>query len=279
MAVRIFTDSTCDIPAEEAARMGLHVVPLTVLFEDGEFLDGVDISCEEFYRRLCEAEKLPKTSQVPPQRFAEAFRPYMEQNDEIVGIFISAEVSGTYQSACTAKEMLGYEKLYPVDSQSATMSLALLVRAACRMRDGGMGAAEIAEEIKRLTKKIRFYAAVDTLKYLKMGGRISSATAVIGGLLGIKPIVSMQNGLVKSVDKAKGHAAAVRRLIGYLKQERPDLTYGLVLAHADAPLLLEELKEKLAEMLPLKDAMEIQVGPAIGVYAGPGCVGLSYIAQ
>ncbi len=279
MAVRIFTDSTCDIPAEEAARMRLHVVPLTVLFEDGEFLDGVDISCEEFYRRLREAEKLPKTSQVPPQRFAEAFAPYIAQGDEIVGIFISAEVSGTYQSACAAKEALGYEKLYPVDSRSATMSLALLVRAACRMRDSGMGAEEIAGEIKRLTKKIRFYAAVDTLKYLKMGGRISSATAVIGGLLGIKPIVSMQSGLVKSVDKAKGHAAAVRRLIGYLKQEKPDFTYGLVLAHADAPLLLEELKEKLTEMLSLSDAMEIQVGPAIGVYAGPGCVGLSYIAQ
>lgn len=96
MAVRIFTDSTCDIPAEEAARMRLHVVPLTVLFEDGEFLDGVDISCEEFYRRLREAEKLPKTSQVPPQRFAEAFAPYIAQGDEIVGIFISAEVTRTW---------------------------------------------------------------------------------------------------------------------------------------------------------------------------------------
>ena len=277
MKVAIIADSNSGITQEEGKQLGIRIVPMPFMINGEEYLEDITLTQQEFYAKLGEGSEI-STSQPSPESIMALWDEVLEEYDEIVHIPMSSGLSGSCQTAMMLAE--DYDgKVEVVNNQRISVTQRQSALDAKELAAKGMCAAEIKEKLEAVKFDSSIYITVDTLKYLKMGGRISSATAVIGGLLGIKPIVSMQSGLVKSVDKAKGHAAAVRRLIGYLKQEKPDFTYGLVLAHADAPLLLEELKEKLTEMLSLSDAMEIQVGPAIGVYAGPGCVGLSYIAQ
>ena len=278
VAIRIFTDSTCDLSHEDQARLDIIVVPLTVHFKDESYLDGLEITNEQFYDMLDSSEELPTTSQVPPQMFVDAFKKYIDVGDEVVGIFISSEISGTYNSACIAKEILISERLHIVDSRSATMSLALLLWEAAKHRDAGFSAKQIVEHITMLTKKVRFLAAVNTLKYLRKGGRVSATTAVMGELLGMKPIVSMINGTVHSVGKARGMPAALKTILHKALDDLPDLRYSAVFAHSCASELLETAVEYLKDPLKLGDWMVCSIGSIIGTYAGRGAVGLAYIA-
>ena len=176
--VHIITDSTSDLTVQEAEQLNIRLIHMRVIFEDGVYTDGVDITKEEFYAKQAEAKVLPKTTQLNPQEYCDAFRPLLENGDEVVAILVSSKLSGSFQSACIAKEMLeGGERLHLVDSLNATLGEGLLVREAARLRDAGKTAAEIAAELEALRGRVRFIAFVGTLKYLKMGGRISASTA------------------------------------------------------------------------------------------------------
>ena len=277
MAVRIITDSTCDIPISESKALGIDIISLKVIFGDQEYLDGRDISNKEFYDKLRSSEALPTTVQVNPENFYGVFQTYVDEGDEVLGIFISAELSGTFQSAVIAKEMLSSEQIYLVDSQNTSFGLAVLIYEAVKRRDAGDGAAEIAAHLEELKERLSLYGAVSTLKYLKKGGRLSASSALIGGFLSIKPIVTIENGKVIAAGKARGEAAAFKWLAERVKAEQPDSQYDIIFAHADAPEACRTFQETLSKIYPLSHFRELLIGTVVGTHTGPGCVGISYI--
>ena len=216
--VRIITDGTSDMSLRRGAELNVDVIPMRVFFGEESFRDGVDITREEFFARLASSRELPTTSQLNPDDFLELFQKYADQGDQIVGIFVSAELSGTCQSACIARDMVEGGEIHIVDSRTATFALALLVEEAARLRDRGLSAADVAAGVEELARRTRLLAIVDTLTYLKRGGRISAATAAVGGLLGIKPIVGVDGrGTVEALGKARSiHAGLewIARRIG-----------------------------------------------------------------
>ena len=193
MAVQFIIDSASDILPGEARELGLIHLPLTVLFGEETYRDAVDLTHEGFYEKLVENDVLPTTSQIPPGDFAAAYEKVVEAGDEAVVITLSGKLSGTHQSAVIAAEE--YEgRVYVVDSGTIAIGLGILTEYALELADRGMTAQEIVRKLQRKREDIRLLALVDTLEYLKKGGRISSMAAVAGGLLNIKPVLTIQNG-------------------------------------------------------------------------------------
>lgn len=277
MAIRIITDSTSDIPLEDQKDLGIDIVSLSVIFDDKKYTDGVDLKKAEFYDMLGKAEHLPTTSQVNPDGFQDLFKGYIDAGDDIIGIFISSKLSGTYQSACIVQQTLSSDRIYVVDSKSATFGLALLVYEAIKQRDKGVPAKDIYDNLMQLRDKIEFYAVVDTLKYLKMGGRLSSSAAVLGGMLNIKPIVSLVDGEVKSPDKARGQNAAFALIAKKLEERAPDKNHPIIFGHSNSPKIMNDFTKYISESQNVAPDSICEIGCVIGTHAGPGCVGLAYV--
>jgi DegV family protein with EDD domain len=277
--VRIITDSTSDIAQEEGAALGVTVVPLTVHFGSESFRDGIDLSKKDFFKKLATVETLPTTSQVPPGEFGALFQRYVDAGDTIVGIFISSEMSGTYQSSVVAREQVNTEKIFVIDSRTATFELALMVRIAVRFRDEGKSAREIAALMTSLIKRVRLFAVVDTLRYLKMSGRISTTTAFVGGLLGINPIIAIINGKVESIGKTRGLKAGLRFICDQVALDPPDLNYTVAFGHSNAPESLKATVNYFTESFSITDYFEEDIGLIVGTHVGPGATGIAYIAK
>lgn len=282
--IHLITDSAADLPLELQQRYDITVLPLTVQFGEQTFLDGVDISAETFYARLATAKELPTTSQPSPDAFLEIFRPRIARGDSVVGLFLSSALSGTYQSACIARDMLlsqqvsGADRLYLVDSRSVTLGLSLLLLEGARLRDEGISAAELAAHLETLAGRVRLLAVLDTLKYLKMGGRISATTAFVGGVLGINPLIEVTDGRIASAGKARGRQAACAWMAERLAQEPPAAGTPLVFGHASAPKSAAELQAALAEFVCAEDSVTVSIGSVVGTHTGPGAAGVAYLA-
>ncbi|MEL7610358.1 MAG: DegV family protein [Bacillota bacterium] len=279
MAIRIITDSTSDIPVEQQQFLGIDIVPLSVIFGDKRYTDGIDLKKEQFYEMLSKSTSLPTTSQVNPDGFESLFKSYTDAGDTVIGIFISSKLSGTYQSAIIAKETVGSDRIFIVDSKSATFGLALLVYEAIKLRDNGVSAEEIYNTLVSLSSRVKFYAVVNTLKYLKMGGRLSSSAAILGGVLQIKPLVSIVDGEVKSVAKERGQKAAFSWILEKLKKDEPDMRYPFALGHSNALEVMEEFIAYITPSIEVKNPIICEIGCVIGTHSGPGCVGLAYIPK
>ncbi len=278
--IRIITDSTSDLSREEAARLGVEVVPLSVLFGEESFLDGEEITHAQFYERLEGVQTLPTTAQVPPETFIQRFQAHVDAGDQVVGLFISSELSGTCQSAFIARSVVGEENVFVVDSRTATFGLGLMVREAVRMRDAGLSAAEMAAQLEELSGRVHVLAAVNTLKYLKMGGRISAATAVVGGVLGISPIIAVQNGVVDSVGKARGRKNAFQWIAKRIETEEPiDPEHLVAFGHSNAPDAMEECQAACAGLTDVTKAGVGSIGAVVGTHVGPGAAGIAYILK
>ncbi|OQB24146.1 MAG: DegV domain-containing protein [Firmicutes bacterium ADurb.Bin182] len=277
--IRIITDSTSDISKERREETGIDILPLQINFGSESFKDGVDITNEEFYQRLEKADELPTTSQINPYEFTELFNKYINSGDDIVCITISSHLSGTYQSAVTARESVCPERIRLIDSRNATFGLGLLVEEAVRLRDSGASAIEIEAEILRLVDKVRLFAALDTLRYLKLGGRISSASAAVGSLLGIRPIISVIDGKVEAIGKAKGKNAAFGELLKQYEKDPPDPNFTIAFGHSNSPKMLEECMAVFSSVLDIEKVRKSAIGSTVGTYAGPGAVGIAYIAK
>lgn len=278
--IRIVADSTCDLTQEELKTLNVTAIPLSIHFGEESYLDGVTIDKNTFYEKLIQAEKLPTTSQGNPADILDIITPYLEQGDEVIGIFLSSQLSGTFQSATIAASMADSEHFHPIDSLSATIGSALLVRIACRLRDEGRSAAEIVEEIEELKSRVRIIAVVDSLKYLQMGGRVSAAAAMMGNLLGINPLISVIDGAVIPIGKARGKKSAYRHLLTLFKEEQPDLAYPIYFAHSHSPETLKELQDVILPTLAHPaEVFELEIGPTIGTHVGPGAGGLAYIGR
>ena len=279
--IRIITDSTSEVSQEQAREWNIDVVPLTVLFGEEGALDGVEISNAEFYARLARAETLPTTAQVPPETFIELFQRYVDAGDEVVGLFISSEMSGTCQSALIARDVVGPEHVFVLDSRTVTFGLGLMVREALAMRDRGLSAAEMAAQLEELTHRVYLLAAVDTLKYLKMGGRISAASAAVGGMLGISPVISVWNGIVNSVGKTRGRKKAFQWIADRIRNEEPiDTDHMVLFGHSNAPDALAECRAAFAGLAPgVESAPDSPIGAVVGTHVGPGAAGMAYIRK
>lgn len=277
--IRIMTDSTCDLPIAKLNDLNVEVIPLEVHFGGEAFRDGVDITNEEFYCKLSHVEELPSTSQVNPDTFVERFQARVNRGDQVVGVFLSSAMSGTYQSAVIAKDIIGSQEIHLVDSGVVTFALGLLVEQAARLRDEGLSAPEIAQAVSELSQRVRILAMVDTLKYLKMGGRISAATAIVGGLLGITPIIAIKNGLVEAVGKARGRKAAFQWMAKQMESEMPDFSLPVAFGSSNAPDALAECEMFFKEIIGDTPYIECQIGSVVGAHAGPGAAGIAYFTK
>ena len=273
--IQIITDSTSGFSSKQAESLGIVTIPLTVHFGEEQFRDGIDLTPEAFYEKLTSAKVLPHTSQINPYDFTKQFQKYLEQGDEIVGIFLSSKLSGTYQSAVIAREELESNRIFLVDSQSVTFAQAILVEIAVDLRNKGKSAAQIQEILTGLSGRLRLIAMVDTLKYLKMGGRISASTAVIGNMLGINPMICIENGVLDSIGKVRGKKAAFRFIKEYMEKHPIDPAYPAAFGHSACPERMEELISYLN--LPSSHLITGDIGAVIGTHAGPGAVGSAYI--
>lgn len=275
--IHIITDSTADIHPARAAELGVEVLPLSVHFGEESYRDGVDMTPAQFYEKLAKAESLPTTSQINPDEFSSVFEAHLEAGEEVLGIFLSSDLSGTYQSAVIARDMVDSSRVRVVDSRTVTFALALLVEQACVLRDQGLTLEELTAAIEALTERVRLLAVVDTLKYLKMGGRISSATAVVGGLLGISPIIAVQGGKVDSVGKARGRKAGFAWIAGELERRPADLTLPVAFGHSNAPEALAENMAYFADWAAKAPVVcSGNIGAVVGTHAGPSATGLAF---
>lgn len=278
--IRIVTDSTSDLSPQRAAELGVEVVPLAVHFGEETFRDGVDITKEEFYTRLAQVDTLPTTSQVPPETFIQVFQRLTEGGDQVLGLFISGAMSGTNQSANIARGIVDEDNIAIVETGTVTFGLGLLVETACRLRDQGLSLSELEQKLTELAGRVRLLAVVDTLKYLKMGGRISGATAVVGGILGITPIITIQDGRVVSVGKTRGRKAGFQFIDKWLQEkEAPDTSLPVTFGHSNAPQVMEECMAYFGPKLAGADLLPSDIGAVVGTHVGPGAGGLAFFVK
>ena len=279
MAVRIITDSSCDLSFTKRSEWGIDILPLRVYFDEEEYIDGVNLSTEKFYELLSASENLPRTSQITPMEFEDVMRGYAEAGDEIVALTISKEMSGTYNSALIARNQFPNIPIYIVNTLNVTFALGLLVDIAVRMRDEGLDAKTIAERLDGLKDRVRLYAVIGDLKYLRLGGRLSSTGAIVGTLLGIKPIITIKDGRVIAIDKVRGMKAGYQSVLSYAEKEGIDKEFPIYFGHTNIPSALQELMTAAIEKFEIKDSSFCNIGPIVGTHAGPGAVGIAFIAK
>ena len=277
--VKIVTDSSCDISLERCAELGVELLPITVNFGEESYRANLDITNEEFYEKLATVQELPKTAQITPAQFEKIFQPYKESGDDVVCLFISSKMSGTLQSARVAKNILDADNILLPDTLNVTFALGLLVEEAVKMRDAGMTGAEIVAKIEELIPRIRLFAMVEDLKYLKMGGRLSATSALVASILGICPIITLKDGLVEVVGKARGKKAAFAAIRKCVEKEPISADYCVTLGHANVPENCKAFEGYMEDLLKKREIHVSSIGSIVGTHTGPGAVGLAYIKK
>ena len=278
--IRIITDSAADLTAQDLAQPGVAVVPMCVTFADDTTVeDDGRMTRDEFYTHLANDPKLPRTSQPSPAAFMEAYADAELAGEEAVVITVAAKLSGTYQSAKLAAEDVD-TKVYVIDSETATQGEALIVREALRLREEGLTAGEIAEALERFKKRIRIVAVVDSLKHLHKGGRIPAAVAIVGGALGIKPVIALYDSTVKLAGKGRGRPGAMVAMFKQLDELGGiDTDYPCVVLYSDEKQLAGPVHHYLAQNLKIEGALTCQIGATIGTHVGPRATGVAFVAK
>lgn len=279
MSIRIIVDSTADLPPQ--IRRQVDVVHLTIHFGEEEYIDGITINSKTFYEKLIESDVLPTTSQATPFAFEEAFRKAVDDGHQVVCITCASKLSGTYQSAVIAAEEFP-SQVHVVDSQTIALGSAILTEYALELVKQGMDAETVVWKLMQKREKVRLLAMLDTLEYLKKGGRISAAVALAGGLLNIKPVVCIENGEIKMLGKARGSRQANNLLVQEIsKAGGVDFHKPVLLGYtgvSDA-LLQKYIQDSVSlweghmEKLPYE-----AVGSVVGTHAGPGAVAVAFFA-
>ena len=278
--IRILTDSASDILPAEAEQLGVTVIPLNVTLEDSTVLrDGVDMTPTEYYGILAGCHKLPTTSQPSPELFENFFTEAAAAGDEVIGIFLSHELSGTYQCAKLAADLANVDNVVFVDSTNVCLGEALLVRLAVHLRDIGKSAVQIAATLEHAKEHLHLVAVIDDLKYLRKGGRISGASALVGSLLQIKPILrGNEEGKIVLFDKTRGKLRAIERLVSIYKERAIDLDDLIGISHGDCPGEALRLETKLREAGHRGPILLVPHEPVTGAHVGPGMLSLYFHA-
>ena len=273
--VRIVTDSTADLTTEQQQAAGITVVPLNVHFGDQVFRDHVDLTADEFFRRLKASAQLPRTSQPSVGVFEEAYRTLRENGDEVVSVHLSSKVSGTYNSALMAAKAVDEQAIEVVDSLSTSMALGFMALEGARLARAGRDRATIAARLRALVPKACVICVVDTLTYLERGGRIGKARALLGSLLNVKPILQLKDGEVVPIGRARGRPQALNKLVELL--ERDGQVSQLAIMHGAAQADAEQLRERVAASYPGLDILLTEIGAVLGTHTGPGVIGFTYL--
>jgi DegV family protein with EDD domain len=272
--VHIVTDSTGDIPEALLRKHEITVVPLNVHFGDEAFKDGVDIWANEFYYKLEESSILPKTSQPAPGDFLKVYEELTRGGDSVISVHISSQLSGTLQSATMARQMLPQADITVLDTRSASMGLGLVAVEAAEAAAQGLDKTEILKVVQRAIDNVQILFVVDTLEYLQKNGRIGQASALLGTLLNIKPILTVQDGVVCPVEKARGKGKALDRIFGLLKERYGENPVRFSVVHADRAEEAGQLAERLKNEFSVIDVCIAEIGPVVGVHTGPGALGI-----
>lgn len=275
--IKIITDSTADLPNPLIEKHDIEVLPLIVNFGSESYRDGVDIKLPEFLEKMNNSGDFPTTSQVNPQTFYDCYKGYLEAGFKIVSLHISSKMSGTYQSACIARDMLETEDIVVIDSLNVTSGLGLLVLKACNLKARGLSIKEIEKSIIETIPHVKSALAFESLDNLVKGGRLSKTAGVIGNLLGIRLILGVVDGEMAVLDKVRGSKKAVKTILDYVEK------YGM---KDDEPSILlqvenEEIFQALKESLDSKDTgyYESEVGCVVGTHSGTGACGLFFIEK
>lgn len=282
MPIQIVTDSASDISQAEAKALNIDVLPLKTIFGEEEYLDGVTIDHVTFYNKLIESDVLPTTSQLSPFDFEKAFRSAVENGNEVICITVSSKLSGCYQSAnIAAEEFSG--KVVVVDSLSVAIGERNLVNLAVQERNAGKSCSEIVAYLNEMTPKLRLIALVDTLEYLKKGGRVSSAAAMAGTLLGIKPVIAVDDGSVAILGKARGSKNGNNMLMTHVEKSGGidfSLPFSLAYSGLDDSMLQKYIQDSVslyegrASYLPIHT-----IGSTIGTHVGPGAIAVAFFSN
>ena len=277
MGIQIVIDSTTDLPAQAAEQV--KIVPLTIHFGEQQYVSGVDIDARSFYEKLVESDVLPTTSQPTPAAFADAFQAAVEAGDEVVCITISSKLSGTFQSASiAAMDFPG--KVFVVDSRTVTLGCGILTQYALELAKQDISARELAERVEKKREKVRLLALLDTLEYLKKGGRISATVAFAGGLLNIKPVICVAEGEVKLLGKARGFRQGSNLLMQQIeKAGGVDFDLPVLLGYTGlSDAMLKKYMEDSAQLWQGRvDSLPVSiVGSVVGTHAGPGAVAVAF---
>lgn len=273
--IKIVTDSTCYLPLDTVEEFELRIVPLNVHFgEDQIFQEGLTLNNDQFYTMLAESPELPTTSQPSPGQFRDVFAELTEAGHDVLCIVISSQLSGTYQSARDARRMLPDANIVVIDSYFVAAALGLMVVTAAEMAAEGHSMDEIVARVEQMRRDMKLYFVVDTLEYLQKGGRIGAASAFLGTLLKVKPILTLDDGIVKPLDKVRSKRKAVQRLLDELESHvSPGQPVQAIVMHAQVPDEVRDLEAEVRRRFNCQRTIFGEVGPVVGVHAGPGVLG------
>jgi DegV family protein with EDD domain len=276
MTVRVVTDSTSDIPKALADDLGITVIPLTVQFGDQSFRDGIDLKADDFYARLASTKELPQTSQPPPALFEHAYRHLITQGD-VVSVHLSHKFSGTVETARSVAGDVAAERIAVVDSGSVSMGLGMCVLAAARAARDGASMQECADVARSVSERVHIAVAFETLEYLRRGGRIGRASAFLGGLLHLRPVLTVKDGEAFPVTRARSRQKAIDEICGLLTKHE-GIT-DVAIAHTTTPEDAASLAESVRTLVPHATLYEVRFGPVLGVHGGPGMLGVAVVAK
>jgi DegV family protein with EDD domain len=280
LTVKIVTDSTADLPPGLAEELNISVVPLKVYFGEEEFLDWIDLDSDNFLEKLAGSEVMPHTSQPSPADFVKIYREIAAESDQLISVHLSAKLSGTYQSAVIAKSELKHLDIEVIDSGLASMALGIVVIEAARAAKAGLAKEDIILQLKDNMAKVKVYFAVDTLEYLQRNGRIGKAAALVGGLLNVKPLLTLSDGVVAPKEKVRGKAKAQERLIDIIGEEFGEEVRGkAVVLHGSELNRALLLKEKLESRYKFSEIFISSIGAVIGTHTGPGVLAVGVLPE
>jgi len=276
VTVAVVVDSTADIPQQMRAELGISVVPLTILFGNQSFSDGVDMTSDQFYARLVESNVHPSSSQPSPGAFAEVYEQLSKDHEGIISIHLGGKLSGTVRSAEQAKELVPNVPISIIDTGSVSMGVGFLGLEAAKLARAGKSLEEITTRIEAMVPRIRLWAVLDTLKYLERGGRIGRTRAFLGTLLNVKPMIQIREEVLPS-EQVRTHKKAIARMVELTSAEGP-YEYLAVLHSVSEPLA-NELANQLGAIHPRDQIIVAQLTGVIGVHGGPGVLGVTGIKK
>lgn len=278
-AIKIVTDSTADLLMEDIEKLNITVIPLSIQIKGETYLDGVDLSPEQFIEEMKQSEELPKTSQPAVGTFVETFEKLTEDGSKVISIHLTSGMSGTYSTACAAANMVDGD-VTVVDSAFISRAMGFQVIEAANLAINGASVEEIIERITEIKKNTYLYIMVDTLDNLVKGGRIGKGKAFIGSLLSIKPIASLEGGVYSPVGKVRNHSQVIKTLTKYFEQDTNGKTIkGVGIAHAAAPELANTLKDSIQKLTTFTLDEPYFTTPVISTHTGVGAIGFVYYAE
>ncbi|KRQ88019.1 DegV domain-containing protein [Caloramator mitchellensis] len=276
----IVTDSTADLPLEFVKENNIKVMPLTVTYNNKSYKDCVDLTTEQLLTFLNEGDDLPKTSQVNPKEFYDAYEDILKDEESVIlSIHLSSQLSGTFQSANIAKDMLGSDRIYIIDSKSVSFGTGLLIIKALELIKSGIEINEIVNYLTHLADKVKVAFAVDNLEYLRKGGRLSGTQAALGKLLNIKPIIHMEEGKLFVYDKVRGIKKAIARLYEYVDEKNIDVEQPVAVGTIAYKDEIESFASFLRERYGFKKVYTSKVGTVVATYSGEGVIGVYFISK